>query len=384
MKIGIDTLFEHPERPSSVIDYLINLIEWLPRTGPEHSYYAFVSARNRHHFGHLGEVPNLQFVNCLVSNEIVPLRIIVQQSILPTLVVRMGLDVLYCPGNVCPLFGGFRRVLKINTLHHYVMPELVGRSRSLYRSFAFLRSAHKADRIVANTLATKEEICRRMEVPESKVTVVSEASYDFYASSSADRTEATLERYGLRSDYILFVSNLYRYKNVETLIRAFAKLPVEQRLRYELVVAGRDYESYQADLINVAKNVGIGQKVRFLGFVPAADLPALYTGARAFVYPSLKETFGKPLVEAMRCGVPIVASDTSSIPEVLGGAGLLVAPLDVDGMTAAICEAVWNEQVRANLIERGRARARCFSWEASAKETLRVIEEAVQNRHETS
>jgi glycosyltransferase involved in cell wall biosynthesis len=121
-----------------------------------------------------------------------------------------------------------------------------------------------------------------------------------------------------------------------------------------------------------------------LGFVPAADLPALYTGARAFVYPSLKETFGKPLVEAMRCGVPIVASDTSSIPEVLGGAGLLVAPLDVDGMTAAICEAVWNEQVRANLIERGRARARCFSWEASAKETLRVIEEAVQNRHETS
>lgn len=378
MRIGIDTLFEHPGKPSSAIDYLKNLVAFLPQAGPEHSYYLFVSPRNRHHFKNTDS--NMHLVDCFYSNENVPLRIVIQQSVLPVHMLRLGLDVLFSPGNVCPLLGSFCRVLKVNTLHHYTAPKLLGRTRCLYRKLAFARSAKRADRIVANTVTTKEQICRWMGVPANKISVVAEASYDFYAPTPPDQTRSICARYGMHSDYILFVSDLYPYKNLETLIRSFAKLVLEKAFDCQLVVAGRDFGSCQKQLEALARSLTIATKVHFLGFVPPEHLSFLYTGARVFVYPSLMETFGKPLVEAMGCGVPVVASNTSSIPEVLGNAGVLVHPLDVDEMSNAIYQASTNAEMRANLIKRGQERAHCFSWETSAKETLRVIESAVNER----
>jgi len=378
MKIGIDTLFEDPDHPSSAIDYLKNLVDCLPRVGPQHSYYVFISPRNRKHFTQVHS--NAQLINCLVSNENVPLRIAIQQSVLPFHSQRLGLDVLFSPGNVCPLWGSFRRVLKINTLHHYSVPELVGRTRSRYRQFAFAQSAKRADHIIANSGATKVGICKWMGIPDSKISVVSEASYDFYVVARADEAKSICAKYGIHSDYILFVSNLYPYKNVETLIRAFAMLEGESLGDYQLVIAGRDYNSYQAQLETLANSLDVASRVRFLGFVPPEDLPSLYSRSRVFVYPSLMETFGKPLVEAMGCGVPVVASNTSSIPEVLGDAGILVDPQDVGEMCRSIQDASTNASLRADLIARGLERARDFSWQTSAKETLRVIEMTANHR----
>lgn len=219
-----------------------------------------------------------------------------------------------------------------------------------------------------------------MGVPDAKISVVSEASYDFYGTKSTDETQRVCARYGVYGDYILFVSNLYAYKNVETLIRAFAKLDGDSLCDYQLVIAGRDYNSYQAQLETLATNLDVAARVHFLGFVPPGDLPSLYSGARVFVYPSLIETFGKPLVEAMSCGVPVVASNTSSIPEVLGNAGILVHPQNVEEMCRSIRDASTNVPLRADLIQRGLARARHFSWQASAHETLRVIERTADQR----
>jgi glycosyltransferase involved in cell wall biosynthesis len=373
LKIGIDTLFENPTSPSSAIDYLKNLVDCLPRAGPAHSYYVFVSPRNRGHFAR--HHANVQFINCFISNENVPLRIAVQQSVLPIHSQRLGLDVLFSPGNVCPLWGSFRRVLKINTLHHYTVPELVGRTRSVYRRLAFATSARRADRIIANSAATKIDICKWMGVPDDKISVVLEASYEFYGTRSANETQSFCARYGIRGNYLLFVSNLYAYKNVETLIRAFAKLDRDTFGDYEVVIAGRDYNSYQAQLETLATSLNVAARVRFLGFVPPEELPCLYSGARVFVYPSLMETFGKPLVEAMNCGVPVVASNTSSIPEVIRKAGILVHPQDVEAMSRAIRDAATNVSLRDELRQRGFERAREFTWAASANDTLRVIEQ---------
>jgi glycosyltransferase involved in cell wall biosynthesis len=144
---------------------------------------------------------------------------------------------------------------------------------------------------------------------------------------------------------------------------------------YEVVIAGRDYNSYQAQLETLAASLNVAARVRFLGFVPPEELPCLYSGARVFVYPSLMETFGKPLVEAMTCGVPVVASNTSSIPEVIRNAGILVHPQDVEAMSRAIRDAATNLSLRDELIQRGFERAREFTWAASANDTLRVIEQ---------
>jgi glycosyltransferase involved in cell wall biosynthesis len=380
LKIGIDTLFEDPTQPSSAIDYLKNLLEFLPRAGPQHRFFAFVSPRNRCHFQNVQK--NVWLVNCSASNENIPLRIAIQQTELPLRSQLIGLDVLFCPGNVCPLWGHFRRVLKINTLHHYSVPALLGRTRTLYRRIAFAKSAYRADHIIANSLSTKHEICTHIGVPDEKVSVVSEASYDFYRRASAEEIQSVLAKYGIGERYILFVSNLYPYKNVDTLIRSFATLQTSVQGWYQLVIAGRDCNGYQAQLENLTAKLNLAGKVLFLGFVDPKDLPALYSGARVFVYPSLVETFGKPLVEAMGCGVPVVASNSSSIPEVLGSAGIFVSPLDVKEMTRAIFTAATNEPVRADLIQKGFARSRKFSWEVSAQETLRVIERTAATLHE--
>jgi glycosyltransferase involved in cell wall biosynthesis len=307
-----------------------------------------------------------------------------QQSVLPIHSQRLGLDVLFSPGNVCPLWGSFRRVLKINTLHHYIVPQLVGRTRSVYRRLAFATSARRADRIIANSAATKVDICKWMGVPDDKISVVLEASYGFYGARSANETQSVCTRYGIRGNYLLFVSNLYAYKNVETLIRAFAKLDEDNFGDYEVVIAGRDYNSYQAQLEMLAAGLNVATRVRFLGFVPPEELPFLYSGARVFVYPSLMETFGKPLVEAMSCGVPVVASNTSSIPEVVGNAGILVHPQDVEAMSRAIRDAATNVSLRDELRQRGFERARKFTWAASANDTLRVIEQTANEDHEAA
>lgn len=372
LKIGIDTLFEDPNQPSSAIDYLKNLIYFLPRVGAQHTFFVFVSPRNRAYFQNLET--NVKLINCLVSNEHVPLRIAIQQSVLPLRSQQVGLDVLFSPGNVCPLWGSFRRVLKINTLHHYNMPRLVGRTRSLYRRLAFTKSACRADHIIANSAATKTEICKRMGIPGEKISVVSEASYEFYRREPVSQIQTVRARYYLDDDYILFVSNLYPYKNLETLIKAFARFKSHSPTPYRLVIAGRDCSSYQGQLETLAATLNVASAVKFLGFVAPTDLPALYSGARVFVYPSLMETFGKPLVEAMGCGVPIVAADTSSIPEVLGNAGLLVPPQNADNMADAIHAAATNESLRAELVQKGFERVRKFSWQSSAQETLAVIE----------
>lgn len=377
MRIAIDTLFEHPDRPTGAIDYLRNVAKVFPRMAPQHDFYLLVSDRNFRHFREF-EVPNLHFVRSFCSNENLPLRILIQQSLIPVLMKSHKIDVLYAPGNVCPFWGSFCRVLKLNTLHHYHTPELLGYTRTRYRKFFFQESARRATHIVANTAMTKQDICKFMRIPEEKVTVVAEPLYDVYAPVPPDQARDTLSRYGLQRDYILFVSSLYPYKNVETLIQSFALLSKQRGMDLELIIVGRDFDSQQRKLQSVANELSVSGSVRFLGFVPTEDMPVIYSSARAFVFPSLVETFGKPLVEAMRCGIPVVASNTSCIPEVLGDAGILVDPLDVEKMSKAIYQALFNQQLRNDLIARGQKRAKDFSWDTGAKETLAAIEEAFQ------
>ena len=375
MKISIDTLFEDPDLPSSAIHYLVNLVRWLPEVSPQHDFYVLVGPRNRRYFAN-GQRPNVHLVNCGISNENRALRILTQQSVIPMRMKREKIDVLFAAGNVCPLAGHFCRVLKINTLHHIHTPELIGRTRALYRRFAISASAKRADRILANSEVTKVDICRFLGVAQEKVSVVWEAADEVFHPASLEQKQRLRAEYGLRRDYVLFVSNLWLYKNPDTLLQAFARLAKGGGFDLDLVLVGRDEESYQAHLEELAGSLGIADRTRFLGEVPNHEMPAVYSGARVFVYPSLAETFGKPLVEAMRCRVPIVASNTSSIPEVLGNAGLLVAPRNIDQLSEAIRQAAFNEPLREELIARGVRRAACFSWRMAALNTMLTIERA--------
>jgi len=247
--------------------------------------------------------------------------------------------------------------------------------RSFYRKMAFSLSARKADHIVANTETTRREIIELIGVLPERVSVVLEASFDICRPVPRHQAESVCRRYGLKPDYVLFVSALYPYKNVETLMHAYSRLAKEGRATSDLVILGRDTDSQLPKLQALAGRLGIKENTRFLGFIEKEEMPYFYSAARVFVFPSLVETFGKPLIEAMQCGVPVVASNSSVIPEVVGDAGLLVDPLDSAEMSTAIARVASDETLRQQLISRGLARGKQFCWENTAKQTLRVLEQ---------
>jgi glycosyltransferase involved in cell wall biosynthesis len=172
--------------------------------------------------------------------------------------------------------------------------------------------------------------------------------------------------------YILYVGVLEPRKNIPRLIAAFARI-AERVPELVLAIGGKRGWLYDQVFAQVQRS-GLAERVRFLGYVPHEDLPALYTGARIFAYPSYHEGFGLPVLEAMRCGAAVVTSNVSSLPEVAGDAALQVAPEDEVALADALLRLATDETLRALLSRRARARAEEFSWERCARETLRVYE----------
>jgi glycosyltransferase involved in cell wall biosynthesis len=183
--------------------------------------------------------------------------------------------------------------------------------------------------------------------------------------------------YGIVGDYILAVGSIQPRKNLARLVEAFAGL---RRKRSQdklprLVIVGKQAWLYEETLRAVEAS-GVRADVTFTGYAPETDLPALYSGALCFVYPSYFEGFGLPPLEAMRCGAPVVAGDRTSLPEVVGDAGLLVNPFDVEEISAALARLIDDQQLRATLSARGLARAAQFDWRETARLTLEVYTRA--------
>jgi glycosyltransferase involved in cell wall biosynthesis len=381
MKIAIDTLFEHATAPSSAMDYLINLCTYMPEMAPEHEFYILVSTQSAPRFKSLCR-SNVQLVNCFASNDRRTLRILAVQTVVPWRMRQHKIDLLFSAGNVCPWLGNFCRVVKINTMHHLRTPAMIGRIRSLYRRFAFKASARIADAVLANSSVTQSDICELLGINEDKVIVVWEAVDECFVPAEGKAQERVCAHFGLKRPFFLFSSTLWPYKNAHTLIRAFGSLCRKTGFDGELVFAGRsDNASYQKELDELVLAENVAGKVRFLGFVPNREMPPLYSAAAVFVYPSLSETFGKPLVEAMRCGVPVIASNTSCIPEIAGDGALLVDTSDAEELASAMGRVLADESLRAELVQRGKQRSAWFSWRTSALQTLDLFNNTLAHWH---
>lgn len=385
MRIGYDTLVENPLHPSSAINYIKSVLRAMVEIGPEHEYFVFVSPKNYHHFDI--KAPNVHLVNCHVSNENIPLRILIQQFYYPLMVRRHKLDVIHALSQI-PLITNCATVVKICGLHHHLTPQeylrgisprnIVSTLRLVYRRLVWDSSAHVSTLVMANTETTRADITRLMGIPSEKIKVVLEAVDDTFGSVDLLQAKAQLgERLNITRDYILYVSNLWYYKNPDGAIRAFARQYTQYHDDLELLIVGPDDYGRIPELKALAEQCGVGDRVRFTGKVSFHDLLNLYTAARVVFYPSLAETFGKPVVEGMRAGVPVVAANATCLPEIVGDAGLLVDPTDDDAMATALHKAATDETLRQLLIERGNHRGLDFSWQATARGTLNLCTEAV-------
>ncbi len=282
-------------------------------------------------------------------------------------------DVFYSPDFVLPPTRAKKKILTVHDLSFKRVPETAVPNLKWYLEGAVPRAIRRADLIFADSDSTRFDIIELFGGAPERVQTLYSAVEDFFcrvADESALRS--ILDRYALTKPFILSVGTIEPRKNLVRLIEAYSRL--RRRDDLDLVLAGGPGWMYD-EIYRAPEEFGVAGNVRFLGFVPDGDLPGLYSLATLFVYPSLYEGFGLPLLEALACGAPVVASDNSSLPEVAGDAAVLVDPRDTEGLAAAIMRLLDDENLREDLARRGPAQANKFSWDASARQLRAAFED---------
>jgi glycosyltransferase involved in cell wall biosynthesis len=300
-------------------------------------------------------------------------RIAWAQVNLPLRLLADRASVLLSPVPEGTLFSPLPQVMVVHDLIPLHLPGSFPR-QYLYFRHVVPRILRASRAVVTDSESTKRDVVRFYGIDPTRVSVVP-CGYDRARFHVGIDPSAVMHKHGL-GPYVLFVGNLFPHKNLPVLLEAFQLLT--KRFPHSLVIAGKKDPRYYPSLAARASALREPGRVRFLDYVPAEDLPALYAGAAALVLPSLYEGFGLPVLEAMACGTPVIASRAGSIPEAAGDGALLVEPSDVRALAAAIQTVLDDPGEREGLRRRGFAQVVRFGWERTALEMLEVLREAVQ------
>jgi glycosyltransferase involved in cell wall biosynthesis len=300
-------------------------------------------------------------------------RIAWEQTVLPLLARRARLDLFHGPVNVAPPLIGCPTVVTVHDLGFVRFPETLRSGRRRYLTAATRASVHRAARVIAVSASTKRDLVELLDTDPARIAVVPLAADQRFRPMTAGEQARFRAAKGLDRPYILAVGTLEPRKNLPLLIRAFARVAPE--LPHDLIVVG-GVGWLSGEVPATIERLGLGERVRLLGFGAPAELPGWYGAADLFVFPSLFEGFGLPPLEAMACGAPVISSNAASLPEVVGEAAISVDPTDEAGFAAAIRTVLFDAALAADLGARGLARAAKFSWQRTAAATMAVYREA--------
>jgi glycosyltransferase involved in cell wall biosynthesis len=346
------------------------------RLNSSEELHLLVSPESRHLYQGYG--PNVSYITYPWSNEHRYLRTLSEHVYSPLRLPLSRIDVfntLMAPVVNIP----WSLVIHMKTMHAFTAPEALPLMPRLYRRMSYPRSARVADAIIINSESLRSEIRQHLNVDPAKLRLIHEAvDHDLFKPGDAAAARSRVASYGITKPFVLYVSSLWPYKNCEGLLRAWKLARTELGDRQLAVVGAAREEAYAQSLRSLAVDLGVASDVVFVGGVPLEETVHFYRAADAFVYPSLNETFGLPILEAMACGCPVVTSDTSAMPETAGGAAVLSDPKEPRSIAGAILEAVGPG--RDHLRELGLKRASQFSWGSTAGSTLDVYREVAELR----
>ncbi len=353
--------------------YVRNLIESIARR-PEAQAYAFrvyVRGEDR------AALPPLP-ANFTVVEEESPGYSISELTRFAWRLWRDRLDLFHATHYVIPPLARARAVVTIHDIIHVLYPQfLPNRAALLYARVMIRRALKRADRILTVSYNSKRDLVDYFGIAPARIEVVyNGVAPQFHADVPRSERDRVVAKYGLPRPYLLFLGGEKPHKNVRNVIRAFAEARRERALPHALVLAGpMPRNSNRVEALILA--LDLESRVRRPGIVPEADLPGLFAGADAFLYPTLYEGFGLPVIEAMACGVPVLTSSTSALQEVAGGYAYLVDPMDVDAIAKGIVALATDPRRRAEFADLGKRRARDFSWDRAAEQTLKIYAEAL-------
>ncbi|HOU22922.1 MAG: D-inositol 3-phosphate glycosyltransferase [Chloroflexi bacterium ADurb.Bin180] len=362
MRIGIDARLVF-YRQAGISQYTVRLLEELAQVDPAVQYVVLQSRKDQ---TRLADRPNL-----LRRSLWTPPHHRAEQLLLPLELATLDLDVLHSPDFIPPFRRNCKSVITIHDLNFLMYPHFLTPESARYYG-QIDQAVRSCDHIIAVSECTKRDVIRLTGAQENKITVVYEAAHPLYRPLNDPAFSAEVKRRnGLERDFVLFVSTIEPRKNVPTLLMAFRQLLDDYRPEVDLVLGGEKGWLFE-EVFALVDKLQLKDRVRFVGKVTPEDLLGLYNAAKILVHPAFYEGFGLPPLEAMACGTPVVVSNTSSLPEVVGDAALLVDPSDVEGLTVAMWRVLSDATLRKKMIDKGLKRARQFSWRKAAEETLEV------------
>lgn len=268
----------------------------------------------------------------------------------------------------------YKKVITIHDLSSLVFPKMHIKGM-LSDRFLGKRTMKNADKIITVSKSTKDDLIKYFKAPEEKIKPIYLGVDEKFRVLDKDRVRNFKMRYNLDFPFILYFGVLRSRKNIPTLIKAYNLLK-KDGINHKLVIAGGKNQEYKK-ILNIVKDLNLERDVIFTGHMPDEVLPELYNAADLFVFPSLYEGFGLPPLEAMTCGTPVITSNTSSLPEVVGDAGLIFDPHDVHGLKDTINTVLNNSDLRTELVKKGLNRSKQFTWKKCAEETMNVYKEVL-------
>jgi glycosyltransferase involved in cell wall biosynthesis len=369
LKIAIDA---RKLRDYGIGTYVRNLLRHLSRIDHDTEYVLLCRPADYGLIEELGE-------NFRPVAESAPSYSIREQLLVPMDLRRERVDLFHAPHYVLPPLTPVRSVVTIHDCIHLRFPQYIPHKLGYaYARASLWFATHRSSRIMTVSEASKRDILRYFRVPAAKIDVIHNAIDERFGRMPAEEEIARVrERYQLNDPFVLYAGNIKPHKNLERLIEAFHMLRRGDLEHVKLLIIGDEISKY-ATLRRAVHRYKLHKHVRFFGFVPDETLAVLYRLASVFVFPSLYEGFGLPPLEAMASGTPVVTSNVSSLPEVVGDAALLVDPYEPEAIAQAMREVLTDQALRDSLVRKGLARVGLFSWDRSVRRVREIYEEAAR------
>ena len=350
--------------------YTYNLIQGLAYVSPGQTFVLLHNPallNTRHDVGNLTRFPNMRLMEVDV-----PTFCLAEQYHLPFTICHPSFTILHSPYYIKPYLLPCSSVVTFYDLIPSLYPAYFSPTQRLIFHIAHALALRTADAAIAISEATRRDLIHYFNVDPDKISTIPLAAGSRFHPQPPEIIVTFRRTHDLPDRYILYFGSNKPHKNLVRLIEAFSRITDHAfTMRHSLVIAGH-WDPRYPEPRQRAEEIGITDRVVFLGPVPDQDLPALYSGAALFVFPSLYEGFGLPPLEAMACGTPVICSNTSSFPEVVGEAAIMIDPFDVEGLAAAMGHVLGDGDLQAEMREKALKQAAKFSWEETARQTLKV------------